>query len=175
VLDDYSLSAKQRLKAFCKDQQPGLGLTDSNIRFSLPEANVHSKKNTFVTVFYSGAFVDVPTRVLHYDRLDLSTFLHERLGPTLHLNAAGLVTTHDALNAILAQCGIAFDPEDIVLQAVDGAHLNIRAARTSLGWTGGATFELASTDFTLDDGSVYELDDGSFFELDSPEVYKCPS
>lgn len=166
MLTDYTLTARQRLLLFCKEQQPGLALADSNIHFSLPEMNPHNDKNTRVTVSYTGAFMDVPTRVLHYNRLDVEEFFAQITTAPLFLNVATATNTHDILAAILSTYGVAFEPADFVLHPIDGNLANVRIARSSLGWTGAISFQLASSDFLLDSDTSFQLDDGFFFELD---------
>ena len=74
MLTNYLLTTRQRLRLFCIAQQPGLQLVDDNIHCSNPEHNPHNDKNTRVTVSYTDTYVDVPTRVLHYNRLDVAEF-----------------------------------------------------------------------------------------------------
>lgn len=105
MLTNYLLTARQRLRLFCITQQPGLQLVDDNIHFSNPEHNPHNDKNTRVTVSYTSTYVDVPTRVLHYNRLDVAEFF-SGMGE-LSLNISSAATTQQALDAILARYGVA--------------------------------------------------------------------
>jgi hypothetical protein len=152
---------------FCIAQQPGLQLVDDNIHFSNPEHNPYNDKNTRVTVSYTDTYVHVPTRVLHYNRLDVAEFFSEVGEPSLNISSSA--TVQQTLDAILARYDVAFDLSDITLPLLDGDYANLNASANSLGWTGTVSFRLASSNFSLDNGDPFELDDGTFFEfVDEP-------
>lgn len=166
MLHDYTLTAKTRILQFCIAQQPGMGLTVNDIELSLPTPARIDNKNTRVTVSYPGSFIDIPTRVLHYNRFDLLTFFRDQFGDSLQLNVAALTESVEALPAILEQFGIAFDEDEIQSQTIVGNSITLKVKPTSLGWTGSVTFSTGESNFQLDDGEPFQLDDGSFFELD---------
>lgn len=166
MLADYTLTAKERITQFCIAQQPGMGLNASDIELSMPTPATVDNKNTRVTVSFPGSFIDIPTRVLHYNRFDLLTFFRARFGDSLQLNVGTITESVDILPAVLEQYGIAFDADEIISQTVVGGNVTLKVKPSSLGWTGSVTFSTGASNFQLDDGEPFQLDDGSFFELD---------
>ena len=135
-----------QLSAYGYTKQPGLQLVDDNIHFSNPEHNPYNGKNTRVTVSYTDTYVDVPTRVLHYNRLDVAEFFSEVGEPSLNISSSA--TVEQTLDAILARYNVAFDLSDITLPLLDGDYANLNASANSLGWTGTVSFRLASSNLS---------------------------
>lgn len=166
MLNDFSISAKQRLLTYFIEQEPGLGLTESNLVLSAPRKGVFTDKNTEVTATYVNTLVHKPTTVAHYNRLKLQTYFENNFGgQTLFLNTQPNIET--ALAAVLSEYNTALTAEDVSLNVSVG-NITLLALPNSYGWTGSISFATASGGFQLDgDGDEnFQLDNDTFFELD---------
>lgn len=165
MLNDYSVSAIERIVAYIIARHPGLGLNTDYFQLSKPTRVQHDGKNTELTVTYRGAFVSLPTYVMHYNRQDLEAFFNARFNE-LSLSISNITTAHEALAAVMEKYNIALEPGDIVDQSVGQDSVTLKASPDSYGWIGTVTFSLASSNFQLDDGTPLILDNGDYFELD---------
>ena len=166
MLDDFSISAKQRLLTYFIDQEPGLGLTNDNVKLSLPRQGVFTDKNTEVTASFVNTLMYKPTTVGHYNRLNLQSYFKSNFGVEQPpLNSASDLSS--VLAAVLAQYNVALTDEDISIH-VGPNNITLIAKPSSYDWTGSVSFLVSSGTFSLDedDGGFLQLDDDDFFELD---------
>jgi hypothetical protein len=164
MLNDFSISAKQRLLTYFIEQEPGLGLTNDNIKLSLPRQGIFTDKNTEVTVSFVNTLMHKPTTVGHYNRLNLQSYFKSNFGgQTLFLNTQPNIDA--ALAAVLSEYNTALTAEDVSLNVSTG-NITLLALPNSYGWTGSISFATASGGFQLDGDENFQLDDDTFFELD---------
>lgn len=166
MLDDFSIPAKQRLLTYLIEQEPGLGLTNSNLALSSPRHGVFTEKNTEVTVSYKETLIHKPTAVIHYNRLNLQSYFQNHVGIVQPpLNA--LSDLNAVLSAVLSQYATALTTDDVDMH-VGTSTITLIAKTASYGWTGSISFLTSSSGFELDEdgGELLQLDDDNFFELD---------
>ncbi len=166
MLDDFSISAKQRLLTYFIEQEPGLGLTNDNVKLSLPRQGVFTDKNTEVTASFVNAFMHKPTTVGHYNRLSLQSYFKNNFGTDKPPLSSAIDLT-SVLNAVLAQYNVLLTDDDVSLHVGSG-EITLIAKPNNYGWLGSISFLTSNGTFGLDgegDGFL-QLDDDTFFELD---------
>lgn len=169
MLDDFSISAKQRLETFCIEQQPGLGLTADNLNFSVPRKGVFTDKNTEVTVSYRNTLVHVPTRVIHFNRVNIGKYFADTYDQNLPLNTTP--NLESVLAAIMSQYDVSITDEDISL-SIGAGTVTLMSNNNSYGWVGSVTFVTAGGNFNLDDENPLQLDDDETFRLDDDTFFE---
>lgn len=133
---NYEQTARERLLGNVLEANWHAGIDSVGVVFGGPEPVGRYGKNTKVrfTTYqgtaYKGSFFAFTDREP----------INEPFGETPTLTATGITTTVDLLPFILAEYGIAIDPEDIIDEPVTGSVFRIVSAPGSLGWTGVLVF-----------------------------------
>lgn len=167
---DFSISARQRLVDSLNssnDTDP-YTLVVTDVLFGTPvTVNVNNRNTKVLATGATGRFT--LSRTLMYNRHALSRYFSQIVTPIV--TSAMPSNSADLLPILLATKNLRLETDDIVIEAIVGTNsYELKAAPTSLGWTGSVVLTFAGTPlnhgFALDSGALLQTDSGASFILD---------
>ena len=167
---DFSVSARQRLVDSLNrsNNSDPYTLAVTDVLFGTPvTVNLNNRNTRVLATGASGRYT--LSRTLMYNRHPLSRYFSAITTPVIP--AARPSNSAELLPILLATKNLQLDEDDIIIEAITGTNsYELRAAPTSLGWTGSVVLTFAGTPllhgFALDSGALLQTDSGASFILD---------